>query len=74
MKFWGIICSNSILLKSKLRLIIIVAVSVFLAAVVGPSSAVLLIPKLDYWPAGNTNIWINVSSETLWPARLVTLL
>lgn len=76
MDFWGTICSNSnsVHLKSKLRLIIIIAVSVLLAAVAGPSSAVLLIPKLDYWPAGSTNIWVNVSSETLWPVRSVFLL
>ena len=75
MEFWGTVCSNpnSVLLKSKLRLIIIIAVSVFLAAVAGPSSAVLLIPKLDYWPAGSTHIWLNVSSETLWPTRSVII-
>ena len=76
MEFWGTICSNSnsVLLKSKLRLIFIIVVSVFLGAVAGPLSAVLLILKLDYWPAGNTNIWIKVISETLWSARLVILL
>ena len=73
LELWGTICSNPILSKSKLRLMIIVAVSVFLAAVAGPSSAVLLIPKLDYWPAGSTNIWINITSESLWPTRLVNL-
>lgn len=71
MEFWGTVCSKNISLKSKLRLLVVVTASVFLAAVAGPSSAILLVPRLDYWPAGSTHIWINVTSDSLWPSRSV---
>ena len=70
MEFWGTVSSRSVSLKSRLRLLVVVAASVFLAAVAGPSSAILLVPRLDYWPGGNTNFWINVTSDSLWPSLL----
>ena len=70
MEFWGTICSKTIPAKSKLRLLSVVAASIFLGAVTGPSSAILLVPRSDYWPAGSTDIWINITSSSLWPARL----
>lgn len=44
--------------------------AVLLASTVGPSSAILMIPNLNYWPAGSTHIWMNVTAEGLWPSRL----
>ena len=69
MEFWGTVCSQTIPAKSKLRLLSVVSASIFLAAVTGPSSAILLVPRSDYWPAGSTDIWINITSNSLWPAR-----
>ena len=71
MEFWGTISSSTISWKTKLRLLSVVTASIFLAAVSGPSSAILLVPRLDYWPAGSTHIWINVTSDSLWPSRWV---
>ena len=71
MEFLGTVSSRTISTKRKLRLLSVVAASIFLAAISGPSSAILLVPRLDYWPAGSTNIWINVTSDSLWPSRLV---
>ena len=73
MEFWGTITSRNIPTKSKLRLLTVVTGSIFLATITGPSSAILLVPRLDYWPAGSTQIWINVTSDYLWPNRLVNL-
>ena len=70
MEFWGTVSSGTISLKSRLRLLVVVAASVFLAAIAGPSSAILLVPRLDYWPGGSTNFWINVTSDSLWPSLL----
>ena len=72
MEFWGTVSSRTISLESKVRLLVVVTVSVFLAAIAGPSSAILLVPRLDYWPGGNTNIWINITSDSLWPSLLET--
>lgn len=71
MEFWGIICLKITPAKSKLRLLSVVAASIFLAAVTGPSSAILLVSRSDYWPAGTINIWINVTSDSLWPSKFV---
>ncbi|KAM0804319.1 hypothetical protein BDR22DRAFT_959977 [Usnea florida] len=68
MEFWGTVCSRIISLKSKVRLLVVITTSVFLAAIAGPSSAILLVPRLDYWPGGSTNIWINSTSDSLWPS------
>lgn len=74
MEFWGTIYSQNIPAKSRLRLISVIAASIFLAAVTGPSSVILLVPRSDYWPAGSTDIWINITSSSLWPARLASCL
>lgn len=43
----------------------------FLAAVVGPSTALLLVPYTENnWPAGGTEFWLVGTDETLWPDRL----
>ena len=73
MEFWGTVTSKTISLQNRLRLLSVVTASIFIAAVAGPSSAILLVPRLDYWPAGSTNIWINITSDSLWPTRWGTL-
>ena len=73
MEFWGSICSKRLSLRRRISMVLIVTVAIVLAATVGPSSAILLIPRLEYWPAGATNIWLNSTSQDLWPERLVAL-
>ena len=50
-----------------------ILISFVLAAAAGPSGATLLVPRLDYWPAGATHIWLNATGEDLWPTMLVNL-
>ncbi|KAL8902718.1 MAG: hypothetical protein Q9207_004430 [Kuettlingeria erythrocarpa] len=70
MEFWGTIRSGHCSLRKKMYLLTMIAVILVLAASSGPSSAVLLIPRLSFWPAGKTSIWVNITSEDLWPSRL----
>ena len=70
MEFWGSICSKYLPIRRRITLILVVTSAIILAAAVGPSSAILLIPRLEYWPAGATGIWLNVTSQELWPDRL----
>lgn len=72
MEFWGSICSKHLPVRRRAGLVLIVIVAIVLAATVGPSSAILLIPRLEYWPAGATNIWLNATSQELWPDRSAT--
>lgn len=46
-----------------------VSLCFILAAVAGPSSAVLLIPRLSYWSAGSTHIWVDATFNDIWPNR-----
>lgn len=50
-------------------MLVIISFCFILAAVAGPSSAILLIPRLSNWPAGSTHIWVNATSHDLWPSR-----
>ena len=67
MEFWGSVNSGILPLRRKLALLAVVTFSFVLATAVGPSSAILLIPRLDFWPAGSTHVWINATFDELWP-------
>lgn len=67
MEFWASVCSTNLLFKRKIGMVATIITATLLAATVGPSSAILLIPRLEYWPAGSTDVWINVTSSELWP-------
>ena len=67
MEFWGSIYSPNLLIRRKIVMAATVIMAILLAATVGPSSAILLIPRMGYWPAGGTDIWMNVTTSDLWP-------
>lgn len=69
MEFWGSICSKHLPLRRRIGMAVVITLAFVLAAAVGPSSAILLIPRLDYWPAGSTDIWVNITAQDLWPNR-----
>ncbi|KAI4180232.1 MAG: hypothetical protein L6R41_007370 [Letrouitia leprolyta] len=69
MELWGIPFSN-IPFRRKLSVMTTIIIALLLASTVGPSSAILMIPNLGYWPAGSTHIWMNVTAEALWPSSL----
>ena len=69
MELWGVGLSN-IPFRRKLSVMSIIILAVALASTVGPSSAILMIPNLNYWPAGSTHIWMNITASDLWPSRL----
>ena len=69
LEYWGSIRSHHLTIWRKLRLSIVIALCIVLGTVCGPSSAILLIPRSQYWPAGSTHIWLNTTREDLWPAK-----
>lgn len=69
MEFWGSVGSNHLSIRKRLATMVFISICFLLAAVAGPSSAVLLIPRLDYWPAGSTHIWVNATANDIWPDR-----
>ena len=52
----------------RIRLFVIVVVAATIAVLVGPSSAVLLIPRAQIVPAGGTNYYLPVTPDQLWPS------
>ena len=69
MEFWGAMSCGLHRNYKKFLLSMLVFLGICLATVCGPSSAVLLIPRLQSWPGGSTDIWINATNADLWPER-----
>ena len=67
-EFLGSLNSRYLPFRRKLVMLGMILISFVLAAAAGPSSATLLVPRLDYWPAGVTHIWINATVDQLWPS------
>ncbi|KAI9858154.1 MAG: hypothetical protein M1813_007803 [Trichoglossum hirsutum] len=55
---------------AKKFVLAILSICTIVAVVVAPSSAIAIQPELDFWPAGGTSLWINATSDELWPSRL----
>ena len=72
-EFWGTLRSKTYPISRKLKLLIVILTCFTVAILAGPSSAVLLIPRLDFWPAGSTDIWINATPDDLYPHLLATV-
>lgn len=69
MELWGAMKAGSIGLSRRTGLLLLLIGSILLAATCGPASAVLLIPRLQQWPAGSTRIWVNATADHIWPTR-----
>lgn len=52
----------------KIRLILLLVIGTFLALTVGPSSAIAMRPRLDNWPAGGTDFYLNATVDEIWPS------
>lgn len=52
----------------KVRLIILLLIGTVLALTVGPSSAIAMRPRLDNWPAGGTDFYLNATVDEIWPS------
>lgn len=64
-EFWGVASANWRKRdKTALTLLIITCAALVLSA--NPSSAVLIRPRLDMWPAGGTDFWINLRPDELY--------
>ncbi|KAL6717884.1 hypothetical protein ACLMJK_003969 [Lecanora helva] len=56
--------------KRKAFLCFLILVCALLGLTVGVSSAALVKPRLDNWPAGSTTLWLNATSDILSPQTL----
>jgi len=51
-------------------LLLFLVLTCLLAAVIGPASAVLLLPRIQVIPAGGTSYWLNATVDQLWPTEI----
>lgn len=70
--FWSSTFFGSFTRKFKLNaaLVVLVAVSGFIAATAGPAIAILVIPREHIWPAGGTTYFMNGTYDDLWPSQI----
>ncbi|KAF2118218.1 hypothetical protein BDV96DRAFT_597083 [Lophiotrema nucula] len=54
----------------KYRLAVLLVVGAVLAVTVRPSSAIVMRPRSDLWPAGGTSFYINATRDQIWPSFL----
>ena len=70
-EFWSSLLAKNYRLAEKLLLFIIVVPCAIIAAVAGPSSATLLIPREGIWPANpSSHFSVNATFLDIWPDRL----
>jgi hypothetical protein len=56
--------------RSNSTLTLFVILSVIVASTAGPATAVLIIPRMIQFPAGETEYYINGTSDHLWPSYI----
>lgn len=54
----------------KIRLIMLIIAGTILALTVGPSSAIAMRPRLDNWPAGGSDFYLNATVDEIWPLTI----
>ncbi|CZR69543.1 uncharacterized protein PAC_19443 [Phialocephala subalpina] len=73
LEFWGAVSSNCLQFRRKTFMLLFIPFNILLATVVGPSIAILLIPRhLSNFPAGTTSIWLNGTENDLYPSNFTT--
>lgn len=66
MEFWGVIRANWRRWQDKTGLIFLIIIGTALSLSAGPSSATLMRPRLDWWPAGGSDFWIALPQDVLY--------
>lgn len=66
LEFWGAVRASWRRKRDKTVLILLIITCSCLALSAGPSSATLMRPRLDNWPAGGTDFWIALTPDELY--------
>ena len=66
-EYWGAARARFSNPRQKWFLLLSIAAVTLLGLTVGPSSANILKPRLDWWEAGGTNFWMNGTRDDLFP-------
>ena len=63
MELWGAARARFLKVQLRLAIVLLVVVCAFLSVSAGSSSATLMRPRLDDWPAGGTDFWIAIKQD-----------
>ena len=69
-ELWSSALSKKFRVDRKLGFLIAVVLCTLIASTAGPSSATLLIPRQDLWPLKSFHLFLNATSEELWPLTM----
>ena len=71
-EFWAAITKSKAYysISRRTAVAILLFTATILASVTNPASAIIMIPRSDFWRACGTQYWLNSSSDALWPARV----
>ncbi len=69
MGIWGLICLEYCYLLRRIIMFAVSTVAITLAFTVGVSKAFLLNTKVGILVVGSRDIWVNATSQSIWPIR-----
>ncbi|KAH8693338.1 hypothetical protein GQ44DRAFT_765280 [Phaeosphaeriaceae sp. PMI808] len=69
-ELWGTVYHEWEKKQKKWFIICLLVVCSIAGLTVGPSTGILMRPRLDEWPAGGTTFWINATETLLNPERI----
>jgi hypothetical protein len=67
-EFAGTVTASFRSRSRNILLVTLIFVGSLLAVTVGPSSAIVMRPRLDKWPAGGSRFYLNATRDQIWPA------
>jgi hypothetical protein len=70
LELWGTIFYKWRQKRKKFNFVVLTITCALLALSIGPSSAILMRPRFDYWPSGGTVFWQNATADILFPSTL----
>lgn len=73
LEYWGLLYDAWKQKKGRRWfLVALITICIILGVSVGPSTANLMRPRLDNWPAGGSTFWLNSTTDALFPTKLVS--
>jgi hypothetical protein len=66
-ELWALRRSNTLPPARRALLLLCLILCILVGALIGPSIAVLIQPRMDWWPAGGTDLWLNTTVDDLMP-------
>ena len=56
----------------RIRLFVLISIAIIITGSIGPFSAVLLVPRLQQFPAGGTKFNLDATATELWPGNVTS--